>query len=115
MGKVGVGKSCILMQFLDNKFKIDSEATVGVEFGSKILNIGNEKVKLQIWDTVPLTTYSGWPGDLQVDHTLILPRVNCRGIGIRHHLSFILHKPHKVDRRDQNLRQRETADHSGRQ
>lgn len=27
---VGVGKSCILMQFLENKFKIDSETTVGV-------------------------------------------------------------------------------------
>lgn len=27
---LGVGKSCILMQFLENKFKIDSETTVGV-------------------------------------------------------------------------------------
>lgn len=27
---IGVGKSCILMQFLENKFKIDSETTVGV-------------------------------------------------------------------------------------
>lgn len=49
---LGVGKSCILMQFLENKFKIDSETTVGVEFGSKIIEAGPEKVKLQIWDTV---------------------------------------------------------------
>lgn len=48
----GVGKSCILMQFLENKFKIDSETTVGVEFGSKIIEVGSEKLKLQIWDTV---------------------------------------------------------------
>lgn len=30
IGFLGVGKSCILMQFLENKFKIDSETTVGV-------------------------------------------------------------------------------------
>jgi GTPase SAR1 family protein len=40
------------MQFLENKFKIDSETTVGVEFGSKIIEVGSEKLKLQIWDTV---------------------------------------------------------------
>jgi GTPase SAR1 family protein len=51
-GYAGVGKSCILMQFLENKFKIDSETTVGVEFGSKIIEVGSEKLKLQIWDTV---------------------------------------------------------------
>lgn len=50
----GVGKSCILMQFLENKFKIDSETTVGVEFGSKLIEVGTERVKLQIWDTVSL-------------------------------------------------------------
>ena len=44
------------MQFLENKFKIDSETTVGVEFGSKIIEVAHEKVKLQIWDTV--TFYS---------------------------------------------------------
>ena len=50
--RIGVGKSCILMQFLDNKFKIDSENTVGVEFGSKVIEVSSERVKLQIWDTV---------------------------------------------------------------
>lgn len=40
------------MQFLENKFKIDSETTVGVEFGSKIVEVAEERVKLQIWDTV---------------------------------------------------------------
>jgi Ras-related protein Rab-2A len=33
----GVGKSCALMQFLEGKFKLDSETTIGVEFGSKIV------------------------------------------------------------------------------
>lgn len=49
---VGVGKSCLLMQFLENKFKFDSETTIGVEFGSKIVDLGDQKIKMQIWDTV---------------------------------------------------------------
>jgi GTPase SAR1 family protein len=40
------------MQFLENKFKFDSETTVGVEFGSKIIEMGLDRIKLQIWDTV---------------------------------------------------------------
>lgn len=28
--KIGVGKSCVLMQFLEGKFKYDSETTIGV-------------------------------------------------------------------------------------
>ena len=50
--KVGVGKSCVLMQFLESKFKLDSETTIGVEFGSKIIDVAQQRVKLQIWDTV---------------------------------------------------------------
>lgn len=31
--------------------KEDSSHTIGVEFGSKIVNVGGSVVKLQIWDT----------------------------------------------------------------
>jgi GTPase SAR1 family protein len=41
------------MQFLENKFKYDSETTIGVEFGSKIVDIDDRRIKMQIWDTVP--------------------------------------------------------------
>lgn len=51
IGSAGVGKSCILHQFMENKFKSDAHHTIGVEFGSKIVNIGGKSVKLQIWDT----------------------------------------------------------------
>jgi len=49
---LGVGKSCLLMQFLNFKFKSDHETTIGVEFGSKIMHINDSKIKLQVWDTV---------------------------------------------------------------
>lgn len=51
IGNAGVGKSCILHQFMEQKFKSDSNHTIGVEFGSKIVNVGGKSVKVQIWDT----------------------------------------------------------------
>jgi len=51
IGSAGVGKSCILHQFMENKFKSDAHHTIGVEFGSKIINISEKSIKLQIWDT----------------------------------------------------------------
>ena len=46
-----MGKSCILHHFIENKFKEDTTHTIGVEFGSKVINISNKSIKLQIWDT----------------------------------------------------------------
>ena len=48
----GVGKSCMLLQFTDGKFRFDHDTTIGVEFGSKTIETSTNTVKLQIWDTV---------------------------------------------------------------
>ena len=51
VGDTGVGKSCLLLQFVDRRFSAVHDLTIGVDFGSKIIDLGDEKVKLQIWDT----------------------------------------------------------------
>ena len=51
IGSAGTGKSCLLHQFIEGRFKEDSSHTIGVEFGSKIVPVGGKTVKLQIWDT----------------------------------------------------------------
>jgi Ras-related protein Rab-2A len=51
IGDTGVGKSCLLLQFIDKRFSSVHDLTIGVDFGTRIVEIGNEKVKLQIWDT----------------------------------------------------------------
>lgn len=51
IGSAGTGKSCLLHHFIESKFKQDSNHTIGVEFGSKVVNVGGRTVKLQIWDT----------------------------------------------------------------
>jgi Ras-related protein Rab-2A len=51
VGDTGVGKSCFLLRFTENRFKDQHNVTIGVEFGAKTLSIEGHLVKLQIWDT----------------------------------------------------------------
>ena len=69
IGDMGVGKSCLLHQFTEKKCKNDCEVldyrllilhflvmadcphTIGVEFGTRIIEVSGQKIKLQIWDT----------------------------------------------------------------
>ena len=37
VGDIAVDKSCILLQFMNNKFRVAHELTIGVEFGVKII------------------------------------------------------------------------------
>jgi len=51
IGDSSVGKSCLLLQFVDRKFKQDHDPTIGVEFGSRNIQVKGKTVKLQVWDT----------------------------------------------------------------
>ncbi|KAL4483919.1 hypothetical protein ABPG72_013925 [Tetrahymena utriculariae] len=51
IGDTGVGKSCILSQFIDKRFKEKHDVTIGVEFGARMISFDNKNIKLQIWDT----------------------------------------------------------------
>eukprot|EP01060_Flectonema_neradi_P016101 TRINITY_DN2269_c0_g3_i3.p1 TRINITY_DN2269_c0_g3~~TRINITY_DN2269_c0_g3_i3.p1 ORF type:complete len:234 (+),score=55.64 TRINITY_DN2269_c0_g3_i3:61-702(+) len=51
IGDAGTGKSCMLHRFIYHEFNANSSHTIGVEFGSKIVDMDGQRVKLQIWDT----------------------------------------------------------------
>jgi Ras-related protein Rab-2A len=36
---IGVGKSCLLLQFTDKRFKATHDLTIGVEFGSRTVSL----------------------------------------------------------------------------
>ncbi|TNM91998.1 hypothetical protein fugu_019010 [Takifugu bimaculatus] len=71
---MGVGKSCLLHQFTEKKFMADCPHTIGVEFGTRIIEVSGQKIKLQIWDTagqerfraVTRSYYRGAAGALMV-------------------------------------------------
>lgn len=49
--EIGVGKSCLLLQFTDKRFQPVHDLTIGVEFGARMITIDGKQIKLQIWDT----------------------------------------------------------------
>ena len=69
-----MGKSCILLQFSQNKFREQHEITIGVEFESKTIEVNGKIIKIQIWDTagheafqsITRTYYKGAVGALLV-------------------------------------------------
>ena len=51
IGDSNVGKSCLLLRFVDDKFEHSRQGTIGVDFRFRTVNIDGISVKLQIWDT----------------------------------------------------------------
>mmetsp|Transcript_86783 Transcript_86783/g.136917 ORF Transcript_86783/g.136917 Transcript_86783/m.136917 type:complete len:212 (+) Transcript_86783:69-704(+) len=57
IGDTSVGKSCLLLQFTEKQFRLDHETTIGVEFASRMIALGNKSIKLQVWDTAGLENF----------------------------------------------------------
>lgn len=51
IGNSGVGKSAILVRFVEEQFSEHYLATIGVDFRFKTMLIDGKNVKFQIWDT----------------------------------------------------------------
>lgn len=82
IGDTGVGKSCLLLQFVDRRFSSVRltclsaceplilglpvphfsaqvhDLTIGVDFGSRIVDINGEKIKLQIVSCKCIVAYA---------------------------------------------------------
>jgi Ras-related protein Rab-33B len=51
VGDSNVGKTCLTYRFCEGKFLDKSEATIGVDFRERTVDINGEEIKLQLWDT----------------------------------------------------------------
>ena len=51
IGDSGVGKSNLMTRYTNNDFSNESQPTIGVEFMTKNVEVGNREAKVQIWDT----------------------------------------------------------------
>ena len=51
IGESGVGKTCILRRFVENKFLKNHLATIGIDFKTKSITVQGIQIKLKIWDT----------------------------------------------------------------
>jgi Ras-related protein Rab-18 len=51
IGDSGVGKSSLLCRFIDDTFDTEANATIGVDFKTKVLRSNGKTIKLSLWDT----------------------------------------------------------------
>jgi Ras-related protein Rab-18 len=79
IGDSGVGKSSLLLRFVDDEFNEKQLSTIGVDFKVKYMTLNQKRLKLAIWDTAgqerfrTLTSsyYRGAQGIILVyDHTV---------------------------------------------
>ena len=57
IGESGVGKTCILRRFVENKFLKSHLATIGIDFRTKVIRVSGKDIKLKIWDTAGQERY----------------------------------------------------------
>lgn len=51
IGDTGVGKTCLLLRYVDDRFSSTFITTIGIDFKFKNLMVEGKRVKLQLWDT----------------------------------------------------------------
>ena len=51
LGAYGAGKTCLLLRFAEDDFAVTHMPTIGVDYKSKTVRVGDKAVRLQIWDS----------------------------------------------------------------
>jgi len=59
LGESGVGKTSLLLRYVENKFTINTKSTIGSDFLSKEIEVEGRPVTLQIWDTAGQERFQG--------------------------------------------------------
>ncbi|KCV68029.1 Ras-like protein Rab-7a [Fonticula alba] len=57
LGDSGVGKTCLMNQYVNRKFSTQYKATIGADFLTKEVCIDDRNVTMQIWDTAGLERF----------------------------------------------------------
>ena len=59
LGESNVGKTSILLRYINNTFENSNIATCGVDVKCKFVSFDNKKIKLNIWDTAGQERFRG--------------------------------------------------------
>jgi len=59
LGESGVGKTSLLVRYVQNNFSIATKSTIGSDFLSKDIDVDGKPITLQIWDTAGQERFQG--------------------------------------------------------
>ena len=61
VGEAGVGKTCIIVRFINNEYYENAPSTTGANYASKVLEFKeyNKNLQYEIWDTAGEERYRG--------------------------------------------------------
>ena len=51
IGDLGVGKSCVILRYVEGDFPGNIMSSIGVDFKTKQIELDDHSIKMQIWDT----------------------------------------------------------------
>ena len=51
IGDSSVGKTSVLLRYVEDKFNAEFQTTIGVDFKVSTFNMNGKSIKLQLWDT----------------------------------------------------------------
>ena len=51
LGECGAGKSSIAEMYVNKNYQNNNTSTIGVDFFNKIVDYGDKRIKIQVWDT----------------------------------------------------------------
>ena len=57
IGDSGVGKTCIINRYADNKYDANTDSTLGVGYKKKDIDVNGKKYHLDLWDTAGQEQY----------------------------------------------------------
>lgn len=57
IGDSGVGKTCLICRFADDRFYTAHGSTIGIDFKIKSATVNGRKVRIQVWDTAGQERY----------------------------------------------------------
>jgi len=59
LGESGVGKTSLLIRYVENRFTLNTKSTIGANFLTKRIEVGDKVATCQIWDTAGQERFQG--------------------------------------------------------
>ncbi|XP_033095374.1 dnaJ homolog subfamily C member 27-like [Anneissia japonica] len=72
VGNTGVGKTCLIKHFCEDKFSTGYQATIGVDYGFKTYSVNDTELRIHLWDLSGSSDYLDVRSELYHNTQIVL-------------------------------------------